>query len=329
LEYPVIVVKQPNRKPLRVEVAESLEIGRECDGLLIADSQASRRHALVTLRGRDLLIEDLGSTNGTFLDEVRVDMPMLLRPGSIARIGDTTLALAEDFGTARATLGPDGARSTVAVDGTGGAAMRAASDQPVGARETSIDAVARSVRDTSQLLPHDFEGTITIVFSDIESSTERATTMGDTAWMRVLNQHNDIVRRNLKKWSGHEVKNQGDGFMLTFPGARRALSCMIAVQQQLSEAEENDPAGSVRVRVGVHTGEVISAGDDIFGRHVMIAARVAGLAHGREILVSSLVYEIASARGDLRFGEPRDVTLKGIEGEHRVYPVEWEDFVFE
>src|SRR5205807_2572845 len=103
---------------------------------------------------------------------------------------------------------------------------------------TSLDVVARSLRDTSQLLaPHDYEGTITIVFSDIESSTERATSMGDTAWMRVLNRHNEIVRNNLKRWSGHEVKNQGDGFMLTFPGARRALLCMIAVQQQLAEAE--------------------------------------------------------------------------------------------
>jgi class 3 adenylate cyclase len=323
LDYPVIVVKQPNRKPLRVQVCEPLEIGRECDGILIADSQASRRHAQVTLRGRDLLIEDLGSTNGTFLDEVRVEMPMLLRPGSIVRIGDTTIELSEAISTARTTLGPEGSRSTIAVDG--GGAVRAASDQPVGARETSIDAVARSVRDTSQLLPHDFEGTITIVFSDIESSTERATTMGDTAWMRVLNQHNDIVRRNLKKWSGHEVKNQGDGFMLTFPSARRALLSMAEVQQDLAAYAEKNPEEGVKIRVGVHTGEVIVDGNDIFGKHVIIAARVGNLAQGGEILVSSLVWDITSARGDLEFGEPRSVTLKGIEGNWTVYPLVWED----
>jgi adenylate cyclase len=88
--------------------------------------------------------------------------------------------------------------------------------------------------------------------------------------------------------------------------------------------EQQDVAGSVRIRVGVHTGEVIAEGGDIFGRHVMLAARVAGHAHGGEILVSSLVREIASARGDLQFGEPRTVELKGLEGEHGVFPLVWE-----
>jgi adenylate cyclase len=331
LEYPIIIVKQPNKRVLRVEVAEPLEIGRECDGVIITDTQASRRHALISPRGNDLLVEDLGSTNGTFLDGARVEMPVLLAVGAVVRIGDTTIERLAPVVSPRSTLGPGGDRSTViagAVPGDG--AVRPASSGPVGARETSIDAVARSVRDTKQLLgSHDFEGTITIVFSDIESSTERATALGDTAWMQVLNRHNEIVRRNLRRWSGHEVKNQGDGFMLTFPGARRALRCMIATQQELTESERLDEGGSVRIRVGVHTGEVISAGDDIFGRHVMIAARVAALAAGREILVSSIVHEIASARGDLEFGEPRVVTLKGIEGEHVVYPLVWEGFVGE
>jgi adenylate cyclase len=326
---PIILVKQPNRKPLRVLMSETLEIGRECDGLLVADAQTSRRHLLLTLRGRDVMIEDMQTTNGTFLDGTRVEVPMLLLPGSVVRIGDTTIELVpdEESDGERSTLAPAGSRTTTVA---GGAAVRAASDGPAGARETSIDAVARSVRNTKQLLgTKDFEGTITIVFSDIESSTERATSMGDTAWMQVLNKHNEIVRSNVRKWSGHEVKNQGDGFMLTFPGARRALRCMIAVQQELTQAERDDLEGSVRIRVGVHTGEVIAAGDDIFGRHVMVAARVAGQANGREILVSSLVHEIASARGDLDFGEPRLVQLKGIEGDHLVYPLEWEHFVDE
>jgi class 3 adenylate cyclase len=324
---PIIIVKQPNRKVLRIQITESLEIGRECDGLLIADTQTSRRHLLVSLRNNDVMIEDLKSTNGTFLDGSKVDVPMLLLPGSVVRIGDTLIEVEPDHEPSRSTVGPEGARTTTV---TGGGAVRAAGGGPAGARETSIDAVARSVRNTKQLLgSQDFEGTITIVFSDIESSTERATSMGDTAWMKVLNQHNEIVRTNLRKWSGHEVKNQGDGFMLTFPGARRALRCMIAVQQELDEAERSDESGSVRIRVGVHTGEVITTGDDIFGRHVMVAARVAGQANGREILVSSLVHEIASARGDLQFGEPRLVQLKGIEGDHLVYPLEWENFVGE
>jgi class 3 adenylate cyclase len=326
VEYPVIIIKQPNRRALRLQVVEPVEIGRECDGVLISDAQASRRHALISLRGRDVMIEDLRSTNGTFLDGQRVEMPVLLRIGSVLGIGDTTIELVEPASPGRSTLSPAGKRETV-VTGAEGVVRAAATDLAPGARETSIDAVARSVRETRDLLgSHDYEGTITIVFSDIESSTERATSLGDTAWMRVLNRHNDIVRRNVRRWSGREVKNQGDGFMLTFPGARRALRCMIAVQQELAASELEDQEGSVRIRVGVHTGEVISAGDDIFGRHVIMAARVAGQAQGQEILVSSLVHEIASARGDLEFGEGRLVLLKGIEGEHWVYPLEWRNF---
>ena len=329
MEYPVIIVKQPNRHTLRLQVVEPLEVGRECDGLLIADAQASRRHALITPRGAEVLIEDLGSTNGTFLDGARVEMPVVLRPGAVVAVGDTTIELFQAVHTNRATLSPGSRETVVSVPGEA-TTIRASGENVPGARETSIDAVARSVRETRELLgPHDYEGTITIVFSDIESSTERAAAVGDTAWMRVLNRHNEIIRRNVRQWSGHEVKNQGDGFMLTFPGARRALRCMIAVQQELAESERQDEEGSVRIRVGVHTGEVIAAGDDIFGRHVMMAARVAGHAAGREILVSSLVHEIASARGDLRFLAPRVVTLKGLEGEHRVYPLEWEGFVGE
>jgi class 3 adenylate cyclase len=327
--YPIVVVKQPNRKALHLQITESIEVGRECDGLLLADPQTSRRHALLELRGTDIVVEDLGSTNGTFLDGEKTDMPVVLRAGSVVRVGDTTIELVTVIDSGRNTLqdAGAGARSTIvagSVDAMS-APVRAAAGAPAGARETSIDMVAKAVRDTSPLLEeYDYEGTITIVFSDIESSTERATSMGDTAWMQILNKHNEIVRRNVRRGGGREVKNQGDGFMLTFPGARRALQAMIAVQRELAEMEQQDVAGSVRIRVGVHTGEVIAEGGDIFGRHVMLAARVAGHAHGGEILVSSLVREIASARGDLQFGEPRTVELKGLEGEHVVFPLVWE-----
>ena len=77
------------------------------------------------------------------------------------------------------------------------------------------------------------------------------------------------------------------------------------------------------MRIGLHTGEAIRQDSgDLFGRHVIIAARVGGLANGAEILVSSIVREIASARGDLHFGEGNMAELKGV-GEQMVYPVLW------
>lgn len=127
-------------------------------------------------------------------------------------------------------------------------------------------------------------GTVTIVFSDIENSTRRAVELGDVAWMEVLKVHNAIVRRQVARFRGTEVKSQGDGFMLTFSSARAALDAMIETQRALHTWARFQPADAVRVRVGVHTGEVIRERDDVFGKHVMLAARVANAARGGEIL---------------------------------------------
>lgn len=209
--------------------------------------------------------------------------------------------------------------TTIALDSS-----RIIGDGPVeDLRRTSIDAVAEgalSERWQPAIEPSD-GGTLTIVFSDIESSTEMATRLGDRDWFVVLETHNRIVREQLMRFGGTEVKSQGDGFMLTFPSARRAVLFAVATQRAL-EASRQGGSG-IRIRMGLHTGEaIIDRSGDLFGRHVIVAARVANLASGGEILVSSLVREIVAARGDIILGPPREVTLKGIEGTHLVYPIE-------
>lgn len=322
----MVEVRQQGRRPLFVQIREPLEIGRECDGILLLDLQASRRHAIVSPRGDTVLLEDVGSTNGTFLDGVRISSPVVLTPGAVAQVGDTTLHLVTEAPAAvrAADDAPIASRQTSMPGGV----VRAAASGPTNIRETSMDAVARAVEAAPPpVAPAELDhGTITIVFSDIESSTQRATAMGDVAWMRVLSAHNGIITRHVQKWGGTVVKNQGDGFMLTFNGARQALRAMIGVQQELEQYSDDNPDLGVRIRVGVHTGEVIAEEGDIFGKHVMLAARVGGLADGGQIVVSSIVKEIASARGDLAFGPPQVVALKGIEGEHVVYPLLWQEF---
>jgi class 3 adenylate cyclase len=142
--------------------------------------------------------------------------------------------------------------------------------------------------------------------------------------MDLLDLHNRIVRHHVARHDGNEIKAQGDGFMLTFPSARAAAHAMIDVQRALATHARSHPNSAIRVRVGIHTGEAI-IGDrgDLFGRHVVMAARVANCAHGGEILVSSLVREIVDSRGDLGFGEPRTVELKGLDGAHTVHPLLW------
>ncbi len=326
--HPVIVLKQEGRRPLYLQVREPVDVGRECDGILLADPQASRRHATLTPRGDGVVVEDLGSTNGTHLDGTRISSAVVLVAGSILRIGDTVIQVVADDGDAVRSTGGTAPGAVITLSPGGHSAMKGQNTGPSDIRETSMESVARAVNHAPSAMHavQQDSGTVTIVFSDIESSTERATAMGDSAWMRVLSAHNDIIRRHTEEWQGVVAKNHGDGFMLTFGGARRALRAMIAVQQELEQELERTPATGVRIRVGVHTGEVIAEDGDIFGKHVMMAARVGGVATGGEILVSSLVREIASARGDVKFGEPRAVLLKGIEGEHLVYPLLWEEF---
>ena len=330
MTHPMVEIRQQGRRPLFVQVREPLEIGRECDGILLMDLQASRRHATLSPRGDAIVVEDVGSTNGTFLDGARISSPVVLTRGTVVQIGDTTLHLVSEAAAVPVQAAQDApvASRQTAMPGSFGEAVRAAPAAPTNIRETSMDAVARAVSvEQPKVEPTELDhGTITIVFSDIENSTQRATAMGDVAWMRVLSAHNTIITQNVQKWSGTVVKNQGDGFMLTFNGARQALRAMIDVQRELAHFSDENPDMGVRIRVGVHTGEVIAEEGDIFGKHVMLAARVGGLADGGSILVSSIVKEIASARGDLAFGTPQTVALKGIEGDHVVYPLLWQQF---
>ena len=333
MTHPMVEIRQPGRRPLYIEIRDALEIGRECDGVLVLDAQASRRHALLSPRDRHVVVEDLGSTNGTFLDGEQISSAVVLVPGSMVQIGDTLLRLVADaapVGPAPSEV-PAGSRQTAMPgDAAFGGAVRATpGGEPTNVRETSMESVARAVSAEPEPVVQEAEldqGTITIVFSDIENSTQRATAMGDVAWMKVLRSHNDLIRRHVEEWKGTVVKNQGDGFMLTFNGARQALRAMIDVQRDLEAEAERNADTAVRIRVGVHTGEVIADEGDIFGKHVMLAARVGGLADGGEILVSSIVKEIAGARGDLDFGEPKVVALKGIEGDHVVYQLLWRQF---
>ena len=327
MSFALVEVRQPGRKPLVVAIQHELEFGRDCDGLLLVDPEVSRRHAIVRLENETLTLEDLGSTNGTTLNGKRLQGSAPLSPTDVARLGGTELRVIHEQGLAASPAGTTGARETH-VAGAGEAnVVRARAGGDAGVRRTSIDAVASVARretfDASRLQAVD--GTVTIVFSDIESSTELAMKLGDAAWFRLLAAHNEIVRDLVRKHHGKEIKSQGDGFMLTFPSARAAVRSMSEVQRQLAARAERGSEEEIRVRIGIHTGEAIAdAGGDLFGRHIIVAARIANLADGGQILVSGITKEIAST-GEFRFGEPRQVSLKGIEGDYTVHEVLWRE----
>ena len=164
------------------------------------------------------------------------------------------------------------------------------------------------------------DGTITIAFSDIEQSTEIAMRLGDHKWLDLLRWHDDVVAGRTADAGGHIVKSLGDGHMLAFPSASRALRGAMDIQRAFQLPHDGE---SIRVRIGLHTGEVLRKADDFFGHAVNMAARVAAQAHGSEILVSSLVWELTRYIGTFEFGEPRTADLKGIPGHHELFPLEW------
>ena len=129
------------------------------------------------------------------------------------------------------------------------------------------------------------DGTVAILFSDSEGSTAKTEELGDQRWMEVLREHNAIVREQLAAHDGFEVKSEGDGFMLAFRSARKALQCAIGMQKAFAARAESSDV-PISVRIGLHTGEVIKEGDDFFGKHVNLAARIAGQASVAEILLS-------------------------------------------
>ena len=167
------------------------------------------------------------------------------------------------------------------------------------------------------------DGTLTILFTDVEGSTSLFDSLGDLRAQEILDAHNAIVREQVAEHRGVEVKSTGDGFLMVFSSARRALLCAIGIQRALAAYSERHGNVAIRVRMGLHVGEPLNVDSDLAGKAVIVAARIAAVACGGEILVSSTLRELAEAAGDLRFGEVGEVELKGLSGTYRLYRAIW------
>ena len=194
------------------------------------------------------------------------------------------------------------------------------------ARPRGIDAVAADVREEwpavrARVAP---EGTVTIMFSDIEGFTSMCERLGDYKANELLREHYRLVRDEIAQHGGFEVKVHGDGFMIAFSSASRALRCAQAIQRSQKKWNDEHPAEPLRVRMGLHTGEAIRDADDFLGTTVNLASRIADAARGDEILVSGLLRELCISSGEFEFDRGTEVELKGISQPHRVYLVRYE-----
>jgi len=165
-------------------------------------------------------------------------------------------------------------------------------------------------------------GTLTMMVTDIVDSTRLAETLGDRRWITVLGRHNELVRAEVARHGGTEVKAQGDGFLVVFPSARRAILAAIGVQQAISR-DPLHPDAPVAVRIGLHTGEIVDVDGDVLGQNVVVAVRIADRAGPGEIMVSGLTRDLTASGGDLTFGPGDEVELKGLSQPWRVHRVSW------
>jgi class 3 adenylate cyclase len=151
----------------------------------------------------------------------------------------------------------------------------------------------------------------TVLFTDMVGSTELAAQLGDRRWRRTVAAHNALIRRELKRTHGIEVDTAGDGFFAVFENPTDALRCAAAVVAGVHGL-------GLRIRAGIHTGEVEPAGDKVGGIAVHIAARLLALAGPEEVLVSSTVRELVSGAG-LDFDDRGVQELRGVPGEWHVF----------
>lgn len=171
--------------------------------------------------------------------------------------------------------------------------------------EPALSAVAEFLTG-HHLDPEPVRQVVTVLFTDIVSSTERLSDVGDGRWRTILDAHDDAVRRELQRFGGREVNTTGDGFVARFPTPGTAIQCADRILRALEVI-------GIDARAGIHAGECETRGDDLAGMAVHIAARVAAAAAGGEVLVSRTIADLVLGSG-FELEQRGEHELKGVQG---------------
>jgi class 3 adenylate cyclase len=161
-------------------------------------------------------------------------------------------------------------------------------------------------------MPREHERIVTtLLMTDIVDSTRTASRLGDAAWKQLLSDHNRLVRTQLLRFGGSEVKTTGDGFLATFRSAVAGLRCAASIVEALRDT-------GIEVRIGVHTGEVEIMGNDVGGVAVHAAARIMALAGPSVVFASAVTAGLADGSG-LAFEGQGLREVKGLDRPIEVY----------
>ena len=153
----------------------------------------------------------------------------------------------------------------------------------------------------------------TVLFTDIVGSTDIAAEIGDARWLELRAMHDELVRRNLAAFRGREIDTTGDGFLATFDGPARAIHCAVQIRDAVQSL-------GIKIRAGLHTGEIELRDGGIGGLAVHLAARVMSVAGPDEVIVSGTLGDLVVGSG-IVFEDRGSHTLKGIPGKWRLFHV--------
>lgn len=168
-------------------------------------------------------------------------------------------------------------------------------------------------------------GTLTILFTDLENSTDLRVRVGDSVANQVFGEHDEIVTRHLESQGALEVKGLGDGFMALFSSASRAIDAAVAIQRTIEERNQSNTELPIAVRIGLNSGDVIRSEGDAYGTAIHAAARIGSKAQGGQILVSQIVRELAGSQSDIRLVDRGLFWLKGFPERWRLHEVLWRE----
>jgi adenylate cyclase len=188
---------------------------------------------------------------------------------------------------------------------------------------SSIDVIASALEPVTPALGRmsSPDGAVTLMLSDIADADAAAQELGAERWEQLVRDHHLLVEQILARHDGQVARFQGDGFLASFGSAHAGLHAAVDLQRTFAGSSSEDR--SLSIRVGLHSGFVIGNPEQLMGRNVVLAARIATQARGGEILVSSAAKEYTETDPSFQFEERGEFHFKGLLGEHVVYSVSW------
>jgi class 3 adenylate cyclase len=188
---------------------------------------------------------------------------------------------------------------------------------------TSIDVIATALEPLTPAVGRlsSPDGALTLMLSDIADAAATASQLGTERWEQLINDHHLFVERIVALHDGTVVRFERDGFLASFNSAHGGLHAAVELQRTFSSGG-NETETALALRVGLHSGFVI-AGEEMLGRNVVLASRIAAYAKAGEILVSSTLKQYTETDPSFRFESRGEHHFKGLLGEHSIYLVDW------